>query len=175
MPKIGKKEQKILNAIARKKLDSVKDIKDLVKASDSLENIPNWRPALYNTEQELQILIDAYFKEADDKKEHPTITGLALKLWIDRSTLLDYSKKDKFSFPIKEARQKILNYTEKLLLSKDKFTPGQIFYLKNNYKNDYQDKIEIDNKHSWSISLVELSKLANELPEWEILDGELLE
>ena len=175
MTRITKREQKILNSIARKKLSKVEDIKDIVVASNDMNNAPIWRPALYSNTIELQSLINEYFIEVDANKEHPTITWLALKLWIDRQTLLNYSKKDEFVFPIKEARQKILDHTEQLLISKDKFTPGQIFYLKNNYKNDYQDRIEVDNKHSGSISLVELSRLANQLPEWEILDGEVLE
>ena len=69
----------------------------------------------------------------------------------------------------------ILKYTEQMLISRDKFTPWQIFYLKNNYKQDYQDKIEVENKHSGSISLVELSRLAENLDERDIVEGEIVD
>ena len=130
---------------------------------------------MYETPEQLETLIAGYFEEVEQKKEHPTITGLALNLGIDRQTLLNYNKKDNFVGIINKAREMILKYTEQMLISKDKFTPWQIFYLKNNYKQDYQDKIEVENKHSGSISLVELSRLADTLDERDIVEGEVIE
>lgn len=170
---IWKKEKKILQAMWRKRLKTLTK-EDIIQSNTAIENIPNWRPAIYSTSEELDTIIEWYFAKVNTNKQHPTITGLALELWIDRQTLLNYDKKDKFMGSIKKARQQILAYTENMLVDKATFTPWQIFYLKNNYKQDYQDKIEIDNKHSGSISLVELSRLANNLDEMDILEWEIL-
>lgn len=174
MSKIWKKEQRILNRIARKKLSKVEDIKDLQEAKHALANIPLWTPPKYSNPQELESLIVEYFNEVKEEKAHPTITGLALKLWVDRQTISDYAKKDEFAHAIKTAKQFILNYTEQLILSKDKFTPGQIFYLKNNYKDDYRDKIEVEGNLSWTISLVELHNLSQNIPKADIIEGEIV-
>ena len=79
-----------------------------------------------------------------------------------------------FAPAIRQAKQFILNYTEQLILSKDKFTPGQIFYLKNNYKDDYKDKIEVEGNVSHSISLVNLYNLSQNLSDSEIREGEIV-
>ena len=177
MPRIWKKEQLILNRIARKKLSKVEDIKDLQEAKAEIKAInPNGGcPAKYNSLEELETLMLEYFSEVKQEKSHPTITGLALKLWVDRQTISDYAKKDMFAPAIKKAKQFILNYTEQLILSKDKFTPGQIFYLKNNYKNDYRDKIEVEGNLNHSISLVNLYNRSQNISDSEIIDSESLE
>ena len=177
MPKIWKKEQLILNRIARKKLSKVEDIKDLQEAKAEIKAInPNGGcPAKYNSLEELETLMLEYFSEVKQEKSHPTITGLALKLWVDRQTISDYAKKDMFAPAIRQAKQFILNYTEQLILSKDKFTPGQIFYLKNNYKNDYKDKIEVEGNLNHSISLVNLHNLSQNISESDIIEGEIVE
>ena len=177
MPKIWKKEQLILNRIARKKLSKVEDIKDLQEAKAEIKAInPNGGcPAKYNSLEELETLMLEYFSEVKQEKSHPTITGLALKLWVDRQTISDYAKKDMFAPAIRQAKQFILNYTEQLILSKDKFTPGQIFYLKNNYKNDYKDKIEVEGNLNHSISLVNLYNLSQNISDSEIIDSKSLE
>lgn len=171
MSKIGKKEKKIMLQMARKKLDSVKDIQALAEAKQRIAIIPTGRPKLYETPQELETLIAEYFIKQEADKQPPTVTGLALKLWIDRKTLLDYSKQDLFSPVIKEAKQKIMNYAESLLLQKDKFTLGQIFYLKNNYKESYREKIEVEGNINSTISLVQLHARAEAL-QGEVLDWE---
>lgn len=178
MPSVGKKESKILHAIARKRLkdlEKIETIQEFQQKKQAIEEIKPWPLAKYTTAEALETAITEYFEEVNANKEHPTVTGLALKLGIDRRTLLEYNHKDIFAPAINRAREMILNYTEQMLISKDKFTPWQIFYLKNNYKQDYQDKIEVENKHSGSISLVELSRLAKTLDESDIIEGELLE
>ena len=67
----------------------------------------------------------------------------------------------------------LLEQVEQNLTDKSKFTPWQIFYLKNNYKQDYSDKIEVE--HSWQVSLVELNRRAMMLEECDIVEGELIE
>lgn len=63
--------------------------------------------------------------------EYPSVTGLTLFLGFDsKSTLYDYAKKDKFSYPIKRALTKIEQFHEFRVSHGDKCT-GNIFALKN--------------------------------------------
>lgn len=72
-------------------------------------------------------------------EECPTITGLALWLGSDRSTLIDYESKygDEFSHTIKGAKARIEYYTEIW----DEAPPVKIFKLKN---HGWVDKQEIE-------------------------------
>lgn len=140
------------------------------QAQTEIQQIKPWPLAKYQTTEQLEAEILEYVNKQTEAKQPLTITGLALALWIDRHTLLDYKEKDWFAPIVNKAKQFILNYTEQLLLQKDKFTPWQIFYLKNNYKNDYSDKVEVE--HTGSISLVELNKRAMQLQDCEIIDWE---
>ena len=42
--------------------------------------MPAGRPRKYKTPEEMQVVIDQYFKECEINKKPPTITGLALAL-----------------------------------------------------------------------------------------------
>lgn len=116
------------------------------------------RPALYTDPEEMEKLIDEYFrsctpiprtmpdpkdpdkiKSITDKhgrplfdSNPPTITGLALHLGFEsRQSMYDYEKRDdKFSYIIKRARLQCENYAEKQLLSGEP-AAGFIFTLKN--------------------------------------------
>lgn len=116
------------------------------------------RPLKFKTVEKLQIKIDGYFDYCDNKTknihseklgdmivpdpEPYTMAGLAYELGIDRRTLLDYSKRDRFLPAIKKARNKVEADIEKRMNGKDTFTPGLIFNLKNNF--GYADKQEVD-------------------------------
>jgi len=116
--------------------------------------MPAWRPRKYKTEKELKQCIDAYFKECDDeiyeivttatgerieKKGVPyTIEGLSHSLWIDRQTLINYSKEEEFFGTIKETKEKILRHLQERA-TMGKYVPSiTIFNLKNNYH--YKDE-----------------------------------
>jgi len=70
-----------------------------------------------------------------------TVTGLALFMEIDRDTLLNYEKNDKFFGTIKEAKLKIHEYAEQYLFT-GKNQTAAIFNLKNNW--GWKDKTETD-------------------------------
>lgn len=175
MSKIGKKEQLILNRIARKKLSKVGDITALEQAKYDIKNIPNGMTPAFETPEELETAIKQYVNEQKERNKPLTITWLALSMGLNRDILLSYAKKDKFTRIVNKWKQQILANTEESLIEKGTFTPWQIFYLKNNYKESYQDKIEVENKHSGSISLVELSRLADQMNESNVIEGELIE
>lgn len=112
------------------------------------------RPLKFKSRQELEEKIDEYFEgcfePALDKYgeviRHPktgevmmrqvkpfTMAGLASFLGIDRKTLLNYSKDDRFFPAVKKARDKVEAYVEEQLF-RPQIAAGVIFNLKNNFK-----------------------------------------
>lgn len=106
--------------------------------------MPGGRPRLYNSVDEVQGIIDAYFNDLGD--EIPTMAGLALALGMSTETLRCYGKEEEFSATIKKARQKVESAWEKALI---RGGSGPIFWLKNNA--GWRDKTEQDVNHAGSI------------------------
>lgn len=100
--------------------------------------MPGGRPRLYNSAEEVQEIVDAYFAEIGD--EIPTMAGLALALGMCTETLRNYGKREEFFGTIKKARQKVENAWESALI---RGGSGPIFWLKNNA--GWKDKSEVDN------------------------------
>lgn len=122
-----------------------------------LTGMPNGRPLLFKSAEELQIKIDKYFDSCyrthidDTGKEdivniRPlTITGLAVSLECDRETLLNYGKQEEFFGTVRAAKLRIQNFAEENLFT-NRNASGIIFNLKNNY--GWVDKIETDNTNN---------------------------
>lgn len=122
------------------------------------------RPPMYNTAEEIQEKIDAYFEECkgrvltDDEGEMirdkngipifidvrpPTITGLALALgFTSRQALLNYQAKEEFVDTITRAKAKVEQYAEERLFDKDGAN-GAKFSLANNFKG-WKEKQDIN-------------------------------
>ena len=105
------------------------------------------RPRKYNKVEDMQIAIDKYFKECDEREEPYTMSGLALALDFDsRRSLINYcdyedENEQEFLPTLKRAKARCEANVEKGLLS-GKYNPtGAIFNLKNNY--NWVDKQEI--------------------------------
>lgn len=118
------------------------------------------KPKTWQTVEELQSDIDAYFQECDsvvrkvyDKKKQETeeikfptpytIEGLAEYLGCDRDTILNYQKRkgyDEFFGAIKKAKNKIQRNKVERGLSGLSNPAVTIFDLKNNH--GYKDKTE---------------------------------
>lgn len=111
------------------------------------------RPPYFESVEDLQGLIDSFFKECAPKKftnpdtqedviidgVHPTITGLAYFLGFEsRQSFYDYEGKEEFSYTIKRARLAIESNYEQALFGKN--AAGPIFALKN---FGWKDKQEI--------------------------------
>tara|TARA_R110000782_G_scaffold171639_1_gene263370 strand:- start:459 stop:914 length:456 start_codon:yes stop_codon:yes gene_type:complete len=121
---------------------------------------PNGRPLLYESSEDMQIIIDEYFDYCDNRlkqvhskegesygisnPEPYTMSGLAYALGMDRRTLIDYKNRDEFILTIQRARNKVEADVERRMSDRDTFTPGLIFNAKNNF--DWKDKSEQDVK-----------------------------
>ncbi len=137
------------------------------------------RPPFYNTKEEMQEKIDAYFEEckgryledADgqpvrDKYGYPviidarplTITGLALALGFNsRQALLNYQAKDEFHDTILRAKAKVECYAEERLFDKDGAN-GAKFSLANNFegwKEKQQIEAAVNSEMTINIELVD--------------------
>lgn len=87
------------------------------------------RPLKFQSVEELQEKIDAYFDRCDAEQEPYLITGLALALNTYRSVLCDYEHKDEFSDTVKRAKLRVEADYEKSLRKNGR--AGEIFGLKN--------------------------------------------
>lgn len=106
--------------------------------------MPAGRPRLYNNVEDLQRDIDKYFEMCDEKGKPYTICGLSNALDMDRKTLLNYSREEKYFHTIKKAKQKVQQELEENLYRLGN-NSGIIFNLKNNF--GWKDSVEVDNKH----------------------------
>lgn len=95
----------------------------------------------YKSKKALETAIEEYFDRCDEKIEPYTMAGLAYYLGIDRRTLLNYSKEDRFFPTIKKARSRIEAFNEGQLYL-NKHTAGVIFNLKNNF--GWTDKQDVE-------------------------------
>ena len=108
------------------------------------------RPKLYTNVEDMEKIIEEYFIMCDEKEKPYTMSGLAYALDMDRKSLLNYSKDEKFFPTIKKAKLKIEQQLEENLYRLGN-NSGIIFNLKNNY--GWRDQVEIETNKQ------ELSKL----------------
>ena len=98
------------------------------------------RPKKYNTPEEMQVVIENYFKDCEIREDPLTIEGLADALDLDRKSIINYSKDDRFFHTIKKAKEKINNNFAMRALRGDYNPTISIFLMKNNF--GYVDKQE---------------------------------
>ena len=127
------------------------------------------RPLAYKTVAELEAAIDEYFAWCDNRTKSVyikdmgdniemsdpapyTMSGLAYALGINRRTLLDYSKRDKFLPTVKRARERVEADVETRMSDKNTFTPGLIFNAKNNF--GWVDKTEVDQSVKGDVTFI---------------------
>ena len=102
---------------------------------------PVGRPRCWNSPEELQEQINAYFDHCDIKNKPYTIAGLAVFLEVDRHTIYNYEKSQEYFHTIKKARDKIYCFMEEWAMVKA--NAGTIFLMKN---YGYTDRQELDVK-----------------------------
>ena len=147
------------------------------------------RPMKHKSAEEMQVIIDEYFKECDgkpytvkdeetgeekavlDKYGNPvivgqkpyTITGLALALGLNsRQALLNYQDRPEFNDTITRAKARVEEYAESRLFDKDGAN-GAKFSLANNFR-DWRDKQDVElTGHNGGP--IEMSSIGNLPPE----------
>ena len=101
------------------------------------------RPATFESPEELEEAVDAYFEPTNENilfVSPKTIAGLAYHLGFEsRQSFYDYEKREGYSYIIKRARLRIETIYEEQLSGKN--PTGSIFALKN---MGWTDKQEID-------------------------------
>jgi len=98
------------------------------------------QPPYFDTPEQLQEAIDAYFDSLIGVEKNPTITGLCYALgFASRQSFYDYEKREEFSYTIKRARLRIEQFYEEALMGNR--GTGAIFALKN---FGWTDRQEID-------------------------------
>lgn len=100
------------------------------------------RKMKYTDVELFQKKVDDYFNMCDEKEKPYTMSGLAYHLDLDRKSLLNYSKNEKFFPTIKKAKQKVEMMLEEQLYRLGN-NSGVIFNLKNNF--GWIDKVDYDN------------------------------
>lgn len=110
------------------------------------------RPRKYTDKEIFEKKIEEYFNDCDKKGKPYTMSGLAYSLGMDRRSLLNYSKDDKFFPTIKIARDRVETYVEEQLYG-NKQTAGVIFSLKNNFgwkdKQEIEQKVQVNPEDFW--------------------------
>jgi len=117
------------------------------------------RPKIYDSVEEMEKDIEDYFANCDEKRKPYTISGLAYALDMDRRTLLNYSKDEKFFPTIKKAKLKIEQQLEENALIGEANATFTIFNLKNNY--GWKDSVEKNNNEE----LVKVQELLEKMTE----------
>jgi hypothetical protein len=86
---------------------------------------------------------EGYYASCIEKKEAPTIPGLAFHLgFSSRQSMYDYGKDGEYKECTDRAKLFIEAWLNKKVVSKEFFTPGQIFILKASF--GYEDKQQIE-------------------------------
>ena len=98
----------------------------------------------YKTEEELSKGIEEYFEDCKKREKPYTMTGLAVWLGIDRTTLINYGKKEKYSTLIKKAKDRVQAQLEENGLDGTANPTFTIFNLKVNYKWDDGNKVQVN-------------------------------
>lgn len=98
----------------------------------------------YKTEEDLSKGIEEYFEDCKKREKPYTMTGLAVWLGIDRTTLINYGKKDKYSTLIKKAKERVQAQIEENAMDGTYNTTFAIFNLKANYKWDDGNKVQVN-------------------------------
>lgn len=121
------------------------------------------RHKLYDDKNEFDKKVNEYFKECDINNKPYTMSGLANSLDMDRRTLLNYSKDEKFFLTIKKARQRVEQQLEENLYRLGN-NSGIIFNLKNNFNwKDNEENTNIDSLNKVQELLNKIREDANDI------------
>lgn len=107
------------------------------------------RPLKIETPEQMEKILNEYFKTTDENKI--TITGICLALGLDKSTFYDYEKRKGYKEIVRQARMIVENSYEMSL--RENGRTGDIFALKN---FGWRDKVEYEDTNTKNGVMVEL-------------------
>ena len=147
--KVVKPKKKVVKKVVNKK-KKAKITTPLKPGKKNHQGEGGGHPPIFSSDKVLKAKIDEYFDYCDNRvkniyseklgdmsvpnPEPYTMSGLAYWLEMDRQTLLNYSKTEKFFGTIKRAKARVEHDIERRMNDKETFTPGLIFNAKNNFK-----------------------------------------
>lgn len=158
---------------------------EVIKTDDKkvIEQNIAGRPPMYETPEEMQIIIDEYFNKCDGEilldsngdpmlnkynepifynKKAYTVTGLALALgFTSRQALINYQHKDRFVDTVTRAKMRCQEYAENRLYDKEG-SNGAKFSLSNNFGWFEKQIIENNNtnyNHGADLSTLSIDEL----------------
>lgn len=107
------------------------------------------KPEKFDNVFDLEIAVDMYFMDCDERKVPYTVEGMAYALDMDRRTLLRYETEEthaEFNSSVRRAKQRVAqNLIEKAVT--DRLNPALIiFLLKNNFGYVDKTETEVNNK-----------------------------
>ena len=141
------------------------------------------RPPKYTSKEELEVLIEEYFKSCKGEvlkdgegtpilnkwgqpiiinERPPTVTGLALALgFATRKSLLEYEGKKEFVNTIARAKSRVEQYAEERLFDRDGAN-GAKFSLANNFKG-WSEKTDVKVSGSLETEKTKLDDLISQM------------
>jgi hypothetical protein len=135
---------KLSSATANPGITKVRPLLDgLVAQSRPVQLVVNQKrgrgqPKAFATVEALEAACDEYFEKMQKEKRPTTMSGLAVHLGVDRTTLFNYSKDDEYFNTIKRAKARVEANMEEGALTGQLNPTVTIFSMKNNfgYSND---------------------------------------
>lgn len=97
--------------------------------------------------EEFELKASQYFADCDTKERRPTLAGLFLFLgFASKQSIADYKKDPAYNRAIGRAYMYIEDYVCDAMMDKERYTTGQMFYLKSVF--GYEDKQSVDHTSS---------------------------
>lgn len=120
--------------------------------------MPAGRPRLYDNVDQMNKIVDKYFKDCKKDDRPYTMSGLAHALGMDRRSLINYSDRDEFFLTIKCARERVEQQLEENALGNKSNAVFTIFNLKNNFGWKDTTEVKVDEESSKLDELIEALK-----------------
>jgi len=109
------------------------------------------RPRKYSSPEEMEQIINDYFRECESKGEPKTIYGLALALDLTYEGLMGYSTRDEYAGLVKRAKEEIIREVEARGHTSKGNPAFAIFWLKNVAKWADKSEVEMTNRVTLSV------------------------
>jgi hypothetical protein len=106
------------------------------------------RPLKFQSPEELQQKVDAFFDYCKKEEQNPIVEGLCLFLECDKQTILNYEEKDGYADILENAKLRIANHVMGRAMD-GKINPTiAIWVSKNHY--GYKDTSDVNNNHTFA-------------------------